>query len=262
MAASDIIAEVAAPVMGLPVFVAGSLVAEETYGLDGAHDDADLFCRTRETLIKAATLYEVAGYELADRGVRAMDRWMQYGFGKWHTNSVKLTHPTTGVEVNLVYKLQGGNPVDSLAAVLESFDFGLLGVGYDLSNGLIKRDMRSFLFPTVKDLDGPLPLMPNKRHAWRQGLISQYNGIRESGRYAKYAQYGYDMSLVKDDLVTGYYEAAAYYTQHDDEQKQLLGRIMETSAILIEDDEIDKLREAGKEILFMDELDQIMEALE
>ena len=58
---------------------------------------------------------------------------IKYGFKGWHTNSLKLYHatPTYRVEVNLVYKLTDGHPTTSLAQVLESFDFGCLGLGLD-----------------------------------------------------------------------------------------------------------------------------------
>lgn len=263
MTASAIIAEVAAPVMGLPVFITGSLVAEETYGLSNAHDDADLFCRTRETLIAAAQRFQHAGFELGDRDRMAWDRWMRYGFGRWHTNSIKLTSPTTKTEVNLVYKLQGGNPVDSLAATIESFDFGLLATGYDLTDTdvLTKRDMRAYLYPD-HDPNGPLPLLPNKRSNWRRGQFSQYNGLREVGRYGKYLNYGYDMSLVKEDMLLGYRESSIYHLNHFDEDKRLLGQIYTKIADAIEDDLADDMVETYKEMLHKDELDEIMEMLE
>ena len=71
------------------------------------------------------------------------------------------------------------------------------------------QDMRAYLFPG-HDINGPLPLMPQRRDAWRGGFISQYQGMRELGRYAKYARYGYDMSAVQNDLIEGYMNAATY----------------------------------------------------
>jgi hypothetical protein len=164
------------------------------------------------------------------------------------------------VDYNLVYKLMGKKPVNSLAQVIESFDFGLLATGYDLETNTF-RDMRSYLFPDM-DKRGPLPLMPNKREQWRKGLISQYNGLRECGRYAKYHNYGYDMTLVKDDLVTGYMEAAMYFSMHFDADKQQLGKIYDAIAQHIQFDNIDQLIEAYKLLDFKDSLDEIMEALE
>lgn len=259
MDTKDIIAEVSAPLRGLPVFLAGSLVAEETYNLVNAHDDTDIFCSSEQSLFVSVERLLNYGYVFDDKFDRVWHRWVRYGFKKWHTNSIKLTSPLNN-EVNLVFKKQGGQPTSTLAQVLESFDFGLLAVGYDLESGL-RRDMRSYLFPDY-DLAGPLPLMPNKRADWLSGFFSQYNGLRESGRYAKYHQYGYDMSAVKDDLLTGYWAAARYYAGTGDADKQLLGQIYETTAILIEGDSIDKLREAGKEIPYLTALDQIMETLE
>ena len=104
--------------------------------------------------------------------------------------------------------------------------------------------------------------MPNKRDNWRSGFISQYNGLREAGRYAKYHTYGYDMSLVRDDLLEGYFNAVAYLSQRDNPDKQLLAQIYEAIALAIEDENITELVEFGKKIPQLDSLDQIMEALE
>lgn len=259
MSASAIIADVRSLLTGEPVFLAGSLVAEETYGKSNAHHDVDLFCPTSQVLIATVQKLLMHGYKLDDRDERVWVRWLRYGFKTWHTNSIRLMSPT-GVETNLVYKLVDGHPTTSLSQVLESFDFGLLGVGYDLETDM-RRDLRPYLFPGY-DLDGPLPLMPNKRANWRNGFISQYNGLREAGRYAKYHCYGYDMSLVKDDLVTGYLEAYAYMSGHFDKEKQQLGQIYWAIAMKIEDDEIDELAKAYATLDFKDSLDVIMEALE
>jgi hypothetical protein len=259
MSASAIIADVRSLLAGEPVYLAGSLVAEETYGKTNAHSDVDLFCPTDQVLIAVGQKLLCNGYKLDDRYDRVWQRWLRYGFKKWHTNSLRLMSPT-GVETNLVYKLTDGHPTTSLGQVIESFDFGLLATGYDLEHDRFM-DMRGYLFPGM-DPDGALPMMPNKRSNWRNGFISQYNGLREAGRYAKYHGYGYDLTLVKDDLVTGYLSAASYMTGHFDTEKQQLGRIYEAIGFKIEDDEITELAEASKLIDYKDSLDVIMEALE
>jgi hypothetical protein len=168
------------------------------------------------------------------------------------------------VEWNLVYKLADGHPTTSLAQVIESFDFGLLGTGYDVEHGM-RRDLRPYLFPDIHGADSigvPLPMMPNKRDNWRNGFISQYNGLRECGRYAKYLEYGYDLSLVKDDLSTGYWSAASYLSTTFDAEKQQLGKIYEAIAQHIDLDNVQQLTEASKQIDYKDSLDVIMEALE
>lgn len=259
MSASAIIADVTSVLKGESVYLAGSLVAEETYGLTDAHSDVDLFCPSDLMIVAMGQKLIDHGYTLDDRMERVWHRWLKYGFKKWHTNSLKLIAPQ-GHEVNLVYKLVDGHPTTSLAQVLESFDFGLLSTGYDLER-MERLDMRSYLFPGL-DPDGPLPLMPNKRDNWRNGFISQYNGLREAGRYAKYHEYGYDMSLVKDDLVTGYWAASTYLSTTFDEEKQKMGEIYEVIAEHIHADNIDHLTAAYKELDFKDALDQIMEHLE
>lgn len=259
MDAATVIADVRALLTGEPVYLAGSLVAEETYGKTNAHSDVDLWCPTPQVLIAVGQKLLDRGYTFDDRFDRVWVRWLRYGFKTWHTNSLRL-HAPNGMETNLIYKLTDGHPTTSLGQVLESFDFGLLATGYDLEYDTY-RDMRPYLFPGF-DIDGPLPMMPNKRMNWRNGFISQYNGLRESGRYAKYHEYGYDLSLVKDDLVTGYMAAASYLTTHFDSEKQQLGRIYEAIAMKIDDDEIEELKLACKQIDFKDSLDVIMEALE
>lgn len=263
MSASAIIADVRTLLAGEPVYLAGSLVAEQTYGKSGCHSDVDIFCPTSQVLIAMGQKLLDQGYTLDDRFARTWVRWLRYGFKSWHTNSLRLMSPT-GVETNLVYKLVDGHPTTSLSQVLESFDFGLLATGYDLETDRFM-DLREYLFPEeiqLGGIDGPLPLMPAKRANWRGGYISQYNGLREAGRYAKYAGYGYDLSLVKDDLVTGYRQAWLYMSNHFDQDKQMLGRIYELIADHIELDHIDELTLAAKEIDYKDSLDVIMETLE
>ena len=263
----EAITQVMSSLEGQPACIAGSAVAAEIYGLPFAEtSDVDVFCYSEQSMISTVQRLISNGYTFDDRYIRVWDRWLLFGTMSWHTNSVKLNAPL-GHEVNVVHKLTGKQSLRSLSAVLESFDFGLLGAGYDLVTGKL-HDQRSFLFPDY-DLDGPLPLMPNKRMDWRNGFISQYNGVREVGRYAKYVQYGHDLSLVKDDLVTGYWSAAAYLKDRagraitgQDQDKALLAAIYETIARMIEADQIDECAEAGKKILVLDQLDQIMEALE
>ena len=259
MSASAVIADVRSLLAGEPAFLAGSLVAAETYGLDDAYSDVDVFCPTSSSLMAIGSKLLGHGYTLDTKFERVWYRWLRYDFNKWHTNSLRLLSPL-GHETNLVYKMTDGHPTTSLSQVLESFDFGLLGVGYNLE--LNKRmDLRPFLFEGF-DIDGPLPMMPNKQGNWRAGFISRYNGLREMGRYAKYVQYGYDLTLVKDDLVTGYYAAAGYFTSCFEAEKQQLGQIYESIAMHITNDDVDEMVKAAKEIDYNDQLDVIMEALE
>jgi hypothetical protein len=219
----------------------------------------DIFCPSDHVLVATIQKLLHLGYTMDDRHARVWFRWLRYGFKKWHTNSMRMMSPA-GIETNLVYKLSEGHPTTSLSQVLESFDFGLLGMGYELETGQY-RDLRPYLFPTL-DINGPLPMMPNKQANWAGGYISQYNGLREAGRYAKYHNYGYDMSLVRDQLLEGYQQGWLYLSTHFDQEKQQLGEIYSAIAKYIEFDDIDGLDKASKLIDYSDSLDAIMAVLE
>ena len=271
--ALEAIERVQRPLHGLPVYIAGSSVAAALYSniSDQSYDDVDVFCSTPNALVSAVNQLRFHGWEFDPRFERVWVRWMKYGFKGWHTNSIKLEHPKTGIDVNVIYKMVDGHATTSLSQVIESFDFGLLAVGgWDMERGTY-HDMRSYLFPDVDELlhDGTgnplaqeLPMLPNRRNDWRNGFISQYQGLREIGRYVKYVDYGYDMSLIKDDLLTGYWAVADYLSDRDKPEKIQLGKIYEAIAIHLSADNLDQLREVGKEVLFMDSLDAIMESLE
>ena len=62
--------------------------------------------------------------------------------------------------------------------------------------------------------------------------------------------------------IPGYREGSLYLLDHFDPEKQQLGKIYETIAIKMEDDDIADLLATSKQIDFKDSLDAIMEALE
>lgn len=250
--------EIVKQLKGEPVFLAGSVVAAQTYDKPDAWSDIDLWCPTPQVLIAVGQKMLCNNYKLDDKFSRVWQRWIRYGFKTWHTNSLRLESPS-GLEVNLIYKLTDGHPTTSLSQVLESFDFGLLATGYDLETGSF-RDLRSYLFPGHRF--SQLPMMPAKRANWRAGFISQYNGLREMGRYAKYMGYGYDLTLVKDDLIEGYRNAELYLTNHFEPAKQELGRIYGVAAQHIELGNVQQLADAAKLINYNDAFDVIMKALE
>ena len=259
LAPDEVIAEATGLLRGTPVYLAGSCVAAQLHAKPEGFSDVDLFVPTQQVLISTCQILLDNGYTIPDRYDRVWHRWLRYGLKGWHTNSMKL-HSRNDTETNVVFKIVDGHATTSLAQVLESFDFGLLGAGYDLEADVF-RDLRPYLFPGY-DLMGPLPLMPNKRDAWRNGYISQYNGLREAGRYAKYHQYGYDLSEVAADLVLGYQMVALHFSTSDDKDKQLLGQIYRTLAEKIEHSHIDELAESYAQLDFKDPLDEILEALE
>lgn len=244
----------------LPVYIAGSAAASAMPGAPNAYayDDIDLWFPSPLALVAGAERLKAAGFVVEDRHARVYERWMKQGMSrKWHTHSLKLTN-AQGIIANCVFKSVDGHPATSAAQVIESFDFGLLGVAYDCEL-MDWRDMRDYLFPGMSKT-GPLPLLPLRRELWVGGFISQYQGLREVGRYVKYLDYGWDLSLIKDDLVTGYLAASRFHEKR--ETGSTIGKIFETIGLEIDADKIDSLREASKEILFMDDLDKIMEALD
>ena len=260
--------EVTSALIGRPVFVVGSCVAAAHHGLPD-YGDVDVFTPNQQVLMTTIQHMLDRGWTLDERFDRVWYRWQHYGLKGWHTNSMKL-HTMNGIPVNVVLKYVDGHPTTSLAQVLESFDFGLLGMGWDMEDHVF-RDMRGYLFPELADLYQKnripesmkrWPMMPNKRINWVQGFISQYNGLREGYRYAKYHGYGYDMGLVRGDLVEGYRNAALYHSQRFEPEKKLLGEIYGMIAEKIIKDEIDELVVSYDQLDFNDPLDEIMEALQ
>jgi len=244
-----------------PAFIAGSCAAAAAHGHSSFHD-VDVFVPSQGALFTAIQQLLDQGYYLDEKFDRVWHRWVRYGFKNWHTNSMRLYSPEN-IETNIVYKLVDGHPTTSLTQVLESFDFGLLGVGYEVETQTYY-DLRPYLFQGYDpQVGGPLPMMPNKRDNWRNGFISRYNGLREAARLAKYYKYGYDMSMVMDDMAHGYRMAAFYHLDQFDEDKQTLGEIYTVLADRIEADELDELDEAYRnEIGFNDPLTDILNALE
>jgi hypothetical protein len=254
------IADVMQLLQGEPAVLVGSLVAAEAYGINEAHD-LDLFCPSSEALMSLTQLLLSKNYTIAPRFERTWTRWREYGMGKWHTNSMRLMSPF-GVETNLVYKTVGRSPLTHVSDVVNSFDFGLLAMGYDLRDGAFE-DHRAALFAGRGFApDGPLPMMPRKRANWVQGFFSKYNGLREAGRYAKYHRYGYDMSMVKDDLLTGYLEAELHWSNMFEPEHKELGKIYGHIARLIERDGIQEILDADKVLDYNDPIAKILQSLE
>jgi hypothetical protein len=173
---------------------------------------------------------------------------------------MKLLDDTTGTEVNVIYKRVDGHETTRLSQVLESFDFGLLGVGYETETGQF-RDMRSYLFPDAKDLD-VLPMMDYRATTVGKGYMSQHIMLRTPGRYARYVQYGYDLSLVKPTLVEGYLAYHAYKADRTKDEDLTLGQIALALAHHLDTDNLSELIQFEKSLPMADGLDAIMSTLE
>ena len=252
------IAEALTLLRGIPLFMAGSCVAAQEYDVPD-FGDVDMFAPTPLALVSSVQRMLDRGYTIDSRHERVWYRWLSQDMNKFKTNSIKL-ESLQGVEYNVIYKTIGGHPLRSLSQVLEGFDFGLLGLGYDVETGL-RRDFRDALFPNHQP-GQPYGLMPDKWAGWEHGFFGSYNGLREPQRYAKFVHRGHDMSVVQGQLVTGYRASVLYHANHDDDEKKLRALVYAKIADLIEDNDVDQILAASKVIDFHDPLDVIMEALE
>ncbi len=250
----------------MPGFIAGSSVAALFYGRLYAYTDIDIFVPNQGSYYVLVTHLLNNGYEFeSDRFARTWARHLEYGFKAWHTNSMKLLDKTTGTEVNVIYKRVDGHETTRLSQVIESFDFGLLGVGIELQSG-VSKDMRPYLFPHIadaSDINTALPMMDYRATTVGKGYMSQHIMMRTPGRYARYAHtYGYDLSLVKPTLIAGYEGFAEYKLNRTKPEDLALGQIAQTLGQHIEHDMFAELLEFEKKLVIADGLDEIMEALE
>lgn len=246
---------------GLPSFLTGSSAAAVVHGFDNAYSDIDLFVGNPGQYFMLVTHLLNHGYSIADsRFERMWSRHVQMGFNQWHTNSMRLLDDATGTEVNVIYKRVDGHETTRLSQVIESFDFGLLGVGYETATGRF-RDMRGYLFPDHNP-DGPLPMMEYRVGTVGLGLMSQHIMLRTAGRYVRYHGYGYDMSEVKPTLVQGYANYALYKANRTKEEDLALGEIAQRIGVSIDNDDFDQLIEMEQLIPRADGLDEILAALE
>ncbi len=258
--ASDQIADAISLLKGEPAVLVGSLVAAEAYGIQQAHD-LDLFVPSPMALSSLTQRLLAEGYTMDEKFERTWHRWREYGIGAWHTNSMRL-HSPSGVETNLVYKTVGRSPLTHVSDVINSFDFGLLAMGYDLRDGAFEDHRLALFGGRGFKPNGALPMMPRKRDSWVGGFFSKYNGLREAGRYAKYYEYGYDMSAVKDDMVKGYEEAAAFRMSRFDQDDQMLGDIYRQLGEMIADDDTLSILAHDKTLDYNDPIAKIHEGLE
>ena len=251
---------------GAHACIAGSAVAAEAYLLPQSYDDVDVFAYGNSSLISITNSLLEHGFTFAsDNEAMKWDRWLAWDLNiGWRTNSIKLRGANDSklndYEVNVVYKTFEKQPVKRLSLVLESFDFGHLATGYELRTGEW-RDMRPFFFPNVINF-GALPLLPDRQDRWRDGLITQYTGIRQAGRAVKYIGYGYDLSNVLPVLVQGYRIAAGHHADHCDPEKVTLGAIYERRADHLEDGDFYKIKEEDALLPQWRDVDAILERLD
>ena len=250
---------------GLRCYLTGSAAASAAKemsgiaGFDRSYSDVDLFVGSENEWVRSIQYLLDHDYTFGDRMEMLWYRVLHYGTHGWHTNSMRLINPQ-GIEVNLIYKTVGRKPTSSLSQVLETFDFGLLAMGWETEDGTF-RDARPYQFPGL-DADGPLPLLPWRAEAFKQGHFREHQGLRTFGRAARYfSDYGYDGSAVIPDLVVGYHAAADYYENRTKPEQIQLGNIYRSVAFHLGDQDWDKLREASDLLPRMNTMDEIYELL-
>lgn len=241
---------------------AASAAAKEDAGITGferAWSDVDLFVGSENSWVRSIQHLIDHGYTFGERMEMLWYRVRHFGTHGWHTNSMRLFNPE-GIEVNIIYKTVGRHPTTSLSQVLETFDFGLLSLGWETETGVF-RDARPYQFPGM-DPDGPLPLLPWRREQLTQGHFREHQGLRTFGRAARYFhEYGYDGTLILPDLVSGYHSAADYYENRMEDEKIHLGNVYRKVAFLLEDEDWDELSKAAALVPSMNVLDELYELL-
>lgn len=250
---------------GLRCYLTGSAASAADKEVRGVHGfekswhDVDLFVGSENEWVRSIQFLIDRGYEFCDRMEMLWFRVLHYGTKNWHTNSMRLTNPE-GIEVNVIYKTQGRHPTSSLSQVIETFDFGLLSLGWETETGTF-RDARSYQFPGL-DIDGPLPLLPWRREQIQQGHFREHQGMRMFGRVQRYfGEYGYDGAAVLPDIVEGYFNASKYYLNRTKPEHIKTGAIYQHVAFLIEDRNWTELKEAADLLPKMDIIDELYDLL-
>jgi hypothetical protein len=263
--AADAVGLVVGQAQGLRCYLTGSAASAADKEIRGIHGfekswhDVDLFVGSENEWVRSIQYLVDHGYEFADRMEMLWNRVLHFGTKGWHTNSMRLTSPE-GIEVNIIFKKVGKNTTESLSAVLETFDFGLLSLGWETETGTF-RDARSYQFPGL-DIDGPLPLLPWRREQIKLGHFREHQGLRTFGRVERYFnEYGYDGELVVPDIVEGYTAAAGFYLNRSKPEHLVLGQIYERIAMHIDAREWDKVREASDLLPKMDAIDELFDLL-
>lgn len=257
LTASQAIQSVRPLLKGYPVYIAGSVVAAEVYDKPHAYSDLDVFCSSKMSTAAVVQMLIENGYSIAEGMKRLWERWLMTDLSSWHTHSIRLDNPHTGLEVNVIYKTIDGAPIKSLAHLIESFDYGLLAAGgYDMKND-VRRDLRGYLFPEYSDLEGALPMIPIRENDWRNGFISKYQGLRMAGRLVKYRDYGYDMSLCQDLLIEMYENAGHHLKDRIEPDKKMLGEIYLALSAHLSKSEYDKIKKFSKKLAYKSDLDAL-----
>jgi hypothetical protein len=245
---------------GFNATAAGSYVSAMEYDKPDAWGDVDIFAHNQFELVHMVADALTRDWEFAtDKDSKIWNRWMRFGMSNYRTNTIHLSNGQW--DMNLTYKTYEGHPVGSLPQVIETFDWGLLAMGYDLRARRFL-DFRSTYF---MDYDwNQLPMMDERMARWSAGLIVPYTGIRQAGRYHKYAHtYGYDLTLVKPVLSQGYEIAGVYHSENQwDTDKQTLGQIFLRLGEAVASDDWDTLAEADNSLPVHRDLDDFLNRID
>ena len=254
--AAQAVGEVRHILRGRPGFLVGSSVAGMVYDRD--YTDVDVFVPSLMALASNAQFLLDQGAALSEQEQRKWNRWGAFDAGDWSTNSIKL-ELLSGIEVNLVYKTVGKSPLTTIEAVLGSFDFGYVTMGYDLRTDTY-HDGREFWFGRHCDFNA-LGMMLQREMQWRNASLSRFTGVRQAERFAKFASRGYNMWPSVDPLVAGYRITAAHYLTRDDPEYTEYAPLYLALADLIAAYDIDALLTAYKGLVKHDPVGSLTAAM-
>ena len=266
---ADIRADAMRRAQGHSASLVGSLVLADWYYREHGDlpavdvpvfNDVDYFVPSQGELFSLTQDLLAQGFYMDERNDRVWYRWRNYGVGKWQTNSIKLWS-LDDIEHNVIFKLINGHPLQTEAQVIESFDFGGLAMAWNVEFGTF-HDFRSALFPDQPNLNR-LPMFTKKRSNWRRGFMSWHEGMNQPNRFVRYDDRKLiDLSLVRDDLVTGFEASALYHLDKDDESMRMRGEFYQRMAFLLGHGLHDEIRDFyAQNWRSSDPLDMIMEAL-
>ena len=250
MPAAEAIDSLKKPLKGRRGAILGGATAAEREAavdpdFDYAYSDVDIFHPSMESLsINLSILLNAGAAPLEHKDLRILRKWERRGTNGWKTNSIRVV-TNQKVEVNLVYKTIDKHPLRTPLEQVQSFDFSMLGVSYDLRTWE-RRDLGTYFWPDGQD--NKYCLFEDREEQWLNAEVGIFTGLRQADRYARYVERGYNLDAAVTPLVQGYRTTGPHYLEQYDKELLLTGDTYLNLAQLIEDHDIDGLRQAYKEL--------------